>query len=196
MSNENTVDVIPQPTKAERDAYFLRENEIDLVAVLETLEELALTEEGHLTECGEKLVAAGLKALAVAAHANASEKGWYETDRNFPEEVALIHSEASEALEEYREGRGSDEHYYAVKDSDNPGLIWRNFQPVPTDRAEWEALGINAKPLGIPSELGDVIIRVADIAGNPDRPVDIARGVIEKYRYNRTRPVRHGGKKA
>jgi len=185
MSNENTVNVIPQPTKAERDAYFIRENEIDVVALLETLEELALTEEGHLTECGEKLVAAGLKALAVAAHANASEKGWYETGRGFPEEVALIHSEASEALEEYRNGHESDEFYYA-----------RNGVEILKADSFVNGDGTLNKPLGIPSELGDIVIRVADIAGNPDRPVDLARGVIEKYRFNRTRKARHGGKKA
>lgn len=36
----------------------------------------------------------------------AKEKGWWEEDRGFAEVVALAHSELSEALEEYRDGKG------------------------------------------------------------------------------------------
>ncbi|NMB47215.1 MAG: nucleotide pyrophosphohydrolase [Firmicutes bacterium] len=36
-------------------------------------------------------------------HENAREKGFWDSERNFGEAIALIHSEASEALEAYRE---------------------------------------------------------------------------------------------
>lgn len=82
-----------------------------------------------------------------------------------PEVLALIHSEVSEALEEYRNGRLPTEVY----------------------------AGNNGKPEGIPIELADVIIRVLDYCGYAG--IDIDAAISQKHEYNRTRPYRHGGKK-
>ena len=46
------------------------------------------------------------------AHANAIAHGWHEPERTFGELIALCHSELSEALEEYRNGKQMDECYY------------------------------------------------------------------------------------
>lgn len=80
-------------------------------------------------------VANGIEALVGESYGTAKEKGWHETKRPFGEIVALIHSELSEALEEYRAGRG-------------------NFY-----------LGPTGKPEGIAVEFADAIIRIADAAG-------------------------------
>jgi NTP pyrophosphatase (non-canonical NTP hydrolase) len=48
-------------------------------------------------------------AMAEIVHDNAQVKGFWDTDRNFGEMVALIHSEVSEALEAHRHGNPPDD---------------------------------------------------------------------------------------
>ena len=110
-----------------------------------------------------------LNELRDKAHATAKSKGWHEYDGE-PSTVqivawmALIHSEVSEATEEVRVG---------------------NLKPRNSARS---------RPLGLPSELADVIIRVLDVCGALN--IDIEEAVRLKMAYNETRPNRHGGKLA
>ena len=50
------------------------------------------------------------------------------------------------------------------------------------------------KPEGIPIELADCIIRIFDYCGKEG--IDIEQAIKVKNAYNKTRPYRHGGKKA
>jgi NTP pyrophosphatase (non-canonical NTP hydrolase) len=43
-----------------------------------------------------------IKEWQTAVHKCAKEHGWYKEDRGIPELLCLLHSEISEALEEYR----------------------------------------------------------------------------------------------
>ena len=106
-----------------------------------------------------------LASIQKAIHEMAKEKGWWEEERGFAEVIALAHSELSEALEEYRDGKGML--YY---NEDNPN-----------------------KPEGIGIEMADVIIRILDWAEHAD--VDIEEMIRLKFNYNATRPYKHGGKK-
>lgn len=100
----------------------------------------------------------------------AREHGFHDPDPGVPARVALIHSEASELLEDHRSGKLPNEVWYeGIRGEDMPG-----------------------KPCGIPSELADIIIRCLDFAGFYD--IDIGRVVMEKMRYNETRPFKHGRK--
>ena len=110
--------------------------------------------------------------VAKAVHENAKDKGWWDDDRPFAEIIALIHTEVSEAFEEYRKGHEPTEIYYALDPYDV--------------RIE--------KPEGIPIELADTIIRILDFCGRVG--IDIDEAIRIKMAYNKTRPHRHGGKRA
>lgn len=101
------------------------------------------------------------------AYQTAKAKGWHNTPRSFGEMMALLHSEVSEALEAYRDGEFIAAHTY----EDTPQ---------------------GPKPTGIPSELADIVIRVADLCGL--HRIDLERALREKLAYNANRPHRHGNK--
>jgi NTP pyrophosphatase (non-canonical NTP hydrolase) len=101
-----------------------------------------------------------------AVYTTALNHGWWDDENpNIPEKIALMHSELSEALEEYRNG-------------DSP----TGFR-----------LSNTGKPEGFSVELADVIIRVLDLCGHYG--IDIEQVLEKKHTYNLTRPHRHGGKK-
>ncbi|WP_051459471.1 nucleoside triphosphate pyrophosphohydrolase family protein [Paenibacillus zanthoxyli] len=118
--------------------------------------------------------------LVKAAHDNAVAKGWWDEDRSFGEIIALIHSEASEALEDYRKGN-------------HPRNVWYDRRlPEGGLQTVLEMKHDTDKPCGIPSELADIVIRVFDACGRYG--IDLERAITEKMAYNATRSQRHGGK--
>ena len=125
--------------------------------------------------------------LAWEIHENAMAHGWWEENRTFPEIVALCHSELSEALEEYRNGRPM---VYCV----NPDC------EILRSRGTGEDVCCNvcgfrdgkAKPEGITTEMADCIIRILDWAGAEG--IDMDAVIRAKMGYNKTRPYKHGGK--
>lgn len=108
-----------------------------------------------------------ISELIAESHRTAVEKGWWEGERDFAEQVANYHAELSEAWEEYRKY----------------GLTENRFMYVE-----------NGKPEGIAVELADVLIRIADTCGRYG--IDIEAAIRAKLDYNKTRSYRHGGKKA
>jgi NTP pyrophosphatase (non-canonical NTP hydrolase) len=111
-----------------------------------------------------KTVPMGINELCIEAHQTAIDKGWYEEPVSFPAAIALMHSELSEALEEYRVG---NMHFRSIH--------WRG-----------------GKPCGIPIELADVCIRIFDTCAYLG--IDLEKAIETKMIFNNGRPVRHGGK--
>lgn len=127
-----------------------------------------------------------LNQLAKEAHQTAVEHGWWDPEPTFGELVAMMHSELSEAVEEYRNGMPL---VYCT----NPECeIKSSDMGVNTCIGVCGFGGGKAKPEGIAVEMADCIIRILDWAGKKN--IDMDAIIREKMEYNKTRPYRHGGK--
>ena len=107
-----------------------------------------------------------INEMAEKAHTNSVKHGFWDTGNKDPEELipeklCLIHSEVSEALEEYRK-------------PDEEGMYLRV---------------LDGKPEGFGSELADIMIRVGDLAYA--MAVDLEDEVERKMAYNESRPYKH-----
>jgi len=129
---------------------------------------------GGIRSQTELTAVVAIETLCRECFETARSKGWWDDLLNIPEKIALMHSELSEALEDYREGRMGTRLRY---DS--------TVSPV-----------IEEKPEGFWTELADVLIRIFDFAGHHDGGEALADALVLKMRFNATRPYRHGGKKA
>jgi NTP pyrophosphatase (non-canonical NTP hydrolase) len=90
-----------------------------------------------------------IRQMQREAHENALAKGWWDgithgDDSTVPEKLCLIHSEVSEALEDFRNSSMSDK------------------------------VEANGKPFGFSSELADIVIRVMDLCGHLDIDLEAA----------------------
>ena len=101
----------------------------------------------------------------------AKEKGFRNPDepRSLPEDIALMHSELSEALESYRESTGDDWKYL-------------NFLQK-----------INEKPTGVWLEFADTVIRICETCHHYN--INLEQIIRNKMHYNTQRAYKHGGKK-
>ena len=88
--------------------------------------------------------------FAKDVHENAVAHGWWDTARSFPEVAALIHSEVSEALEEWRDGNPAIYGCCGI-----PGAVCE-FEGA-CDKGEKTG---TCKPEGVAVELCDAVIRI------------------------------------
>ena len=133
-----------------------------------------------------------LTEFSKEVHENAVAHGWWEKEKSFPEIIALIHSELSEALEEYRDNKPMV--YYNCRYDSNdvcPCISTKCEEFFKDDCCKQNAL--DQKPKGIAIELADAVIRILDYCGRYG--IDIEKAIEIKHEYNKTRPYKHGGKK-
>jgi NTP pyrophosphatase (non-canonical NTP hydrolase) len=109
-----------------------------------------------------------LTITQLCREANEASKraGWQDEYRSVGDLICLMHSELSEAFEEFRAGKGVNEVYF------NPG---------------------HDKPEGVPVELADTVIRIAQFCGQYG--IDLEDAIVRKMKYNATRGRRWEGKK-
>ena len=117
----------------------------------------------------------------------------------------LVVSELAEALEDIRNGHGLDEamwQYISTPDCYSPDITvthegsfvfhgtHRQRLMTHDDHVAW---GWLCKPVGVPSEMADALIRILDICAAWG--IDIEEAVKLKREYNATRGHMNGGKK-
>ena len=119
----------------------------------------------------------GINEMAKAAFKTAKSKGFHPKKDKMPgverilARLALIHSEVSEALEDVRKGAMEE------KEKEGTKILGNEI-----------GIGIG-KPIGFPSELADIVIRVGDLAA--ETGADLEGAIRRKMAYNKTRGWKH-----
>lgn len=132
-----------------------------------------------------------LTELQKASYQHAKEKGFIDLNRTVGEDLMLMVSELAEALEEYRAGHYRSHIYYS-----NLCTCYKDLEADVVSIASNQACsncGKTPKPEGIPVELADCVIRIAQAAESYGFDLDAV--IKEKMAYNSTRPALHGGKR-
>lgn len=173
--------------------------------------------QGDFSAVAERAIQDGLTYLNEGIYLNNVDKGWRGSGRpqRSPAELfMLLVTEVAEGFEAIRDNlpkiafEYSQEKLCSVGDGTikaQPYDWYENqcgifswsasedkfiaFAEAMTDIQGNIVLG---KPVGLASELADILIRLLDMSDEMD--IDLGQATLLKHRFNRTRPHRHGGK--
>jgi NTP pyrophosphatase (non-canonical NTP hydrolase) len=127
-------------------------------------------------------------------HAWAIRKEWRgpnaETQRTTGDDMALIVSEVSEALEAFRLCADPLK-YWETYTVEYNGVKFKNLTADQVRALGRTPEGLVGKPEGVGPELADTIIRILDYAEHVG--LDMDNEVARKMGHNEGREIRHGG---
>lgn len=155
-----------------------------------------------------------INELKSSVHNMAKAKGWWDPKTNEEMDaeaklarIAVEHVELSDKLEAARVGK-----VFAMRAIPLPSIesmsprqiaLLSKIALVHSELSEaTEAVMLNrpdeceidGKPEGLVVELADAVIRIFDMSGG--FLLDIFGAIMRKVAYNKTRPMKHGGKRA
>jgi hypothetical protein len=163
---------------------------------------------------------AAISAVMKDVHQNARDKGWWKaleredgtlralTADEVLAKCMLVVSEMSEAVEEarapdfdpklvYYHGAGTHGNVTEPLMAKIPYEQWKERRYYHTEvemRGKEAADKLQPKPEGFGIEIADAVIRCFDLADAMG--IDLAAAIKLKHEYNKSRPMRHGGKRA
>lgn len=120
--------------------------------------------------------------------------GWFADERSFGDDIALLHSEVSEAFEAYRHWGLRDvtdeecPDAWGERGEDGEFFIQNHLDHLPEYNKDHVC-----KPEGVGSEFADVLIRLLDSCHR--HGIDLDAEYERKVAHNRTRGWKHGGKR-
>ena len=120
------------------------------------------------------------ETLQKETHAIAIENASYDTGRSFSSFIEAVHEGLSKAGKAYRK-HGFDSWIVAPEASVTPSGIVADGQLIPDGVPVYLKHVLKAKPFGVPSELANVVIHLADMAQfygvrNVEDHIDNAKG--------------------
>ena len=121
-----------------------------------------------------------LAEVAREIHENAKAHGWWDEESEAAEIYALIHSEWSEALEEYRAGRPGRWYCCFVDEDVICGDVSCDCQDYQANNAD-HCPDRGSKPEGICVELIDGVIRILDYLGKTGGAEEYTDGTADYY---------------
>ena len=173
--------------------------------------------DGTITEVGARGVIDGMTTLSEAIYRNNVEKGWRGPrlpQRSPAELFMLLVTEVAEGFEAIRDNLPTLAFEYSRESLCDRGDGTIEYQPYDWYENQcvifsWSAMEdkfiafsesmedvrgntVLGKPVGLASELADILIRLLDMSDEMD--IDLGQATLLKHRFNRTRPHRHGGK--
>ncbi len=123
----------------------------------------------------EQFLMTGLNPCADYIFQNNKGKGFWDKERNVGELLMLVTSELGEAMEAHRKGRFAD---------------WKQADENVSMGGDWEANFKSHIKDTFEDEIADAIIRLLDLSAGLG--IDIERHIVEKVKYNQSRPRLHG----